>query len=531
MMRIYIKLLMIFLVLGLSEAMGQTISLPDTNLINKLQEDYPQVMEGEELDTSEAQALTGVLNLSNANISDANGIEYFTSINTLDITNNNLRTIPDINAISGLLRFYASDNQLDTLPDMDSLTQLRDFQVMYNELSALPALSGNSLLNIYCTDNNISSIPSLTQFPNLARLVMGENPIEWPVDFSSNTSLLELHIHQTEAERITGLDSLTNLEYLYAWDNNISDFSGLDSITTLAKCVIYNNPVSELPYLANKPDLNELLIHNCRFTFKDIRPLMDIAPDNFEYEPQRNIWIGDKEVRARNDFTVEQPITNPLRNNIYVWERNGEAIDSSTSQELTFEPLQFSDSGDYVLKVYNPDVPDLVLQSYTFHISVRPCLELALPNVNILDKECSKGYTIDISDAQISGGMEPFRYTLDNGFFQETFEEKEIKNIPAGNYQLTITDAKGCTGNADFNLNRIKNCDAVLTPNGDGVADTYFIEGSGEVKIYNMNRQLVQTLQAPVNWDGTGKNGSLLDAGYYIILKEGQSPTYISIMR
>lgn len=513
--------------------MGQTFVLPDTNLRNKLETSYPQVMQNGELVIAEAAALTGTLNLRFANISDATGVQYFTSISTLDLSDNALTEIPDFSATTGLVNFYASNNQLVGLPDMSALTQLRDFQVMNNELMAFPDLSGaTELQRLYCSNNNITQFPPLTLFPNLLILVIGENPIEHDIDFSPAVNLTELHVHKMNINTIIGLSSLKNLTTLFAWGNNIRDFSGLDSITTLELCYIFDNPVIELPYFGNKPTLNTLDVSNCYLTFEDIAPvLQQNISGTFKYAPQREITYADQTVRAENNFTLSYPVSSPLPDNIYIWLKNGEILDSSSSKTYTFSPVTFTDSGSYLLRIYNTSIPDLLLSTETFQVSVDPCIELNLPAVNILDKDCSKGYSIDLSNAEIAGGTAPFTYELISDNFKGTFDDVSIENIPAGQYELHIIDSKNCKATDHFTLNRIERCDPVLTPNGDGVADSYFIEKSGKVKIYNVNRKLITSLQAPVVWDGTDQNGAVLDAGYYIMVIENESPVYITVIR
>lgn len=529
-----IKYIIIFaslIILTTVSVTGQTVSLPDTNLRNKLLADYPEVMDGDELNTADASGLMGSLDLRNADISNAGGVQHFTSITTLNLSDNQLTTLPDISDISGLHNFYANNNELTSMPDMTALTQLRDFQVMDNQLTALPGLSGEQLSYIYCSGNNITSLPPLTSFPELTRLVAGRNPLAEPVDVSSNTLLRELHLHQTNADTIIGLGNLTSLEQFYAWGNNIRDFSALDSITTLRRCVIYDNPLPQLPYLENKADLEELVIVNCRLTFRDLLPLIADAPPPFSYAPQRPVKMEDQEARAETAFTMEQPLDNPLDNNIYVWKKDSTVLDSSTSQTLPFDPVAFSDSGKYVLEIHNPDVPGLVLSTDTFTLTVKPCLTFGLSSLQTIDKDCSKGYTLDVSNADLTGGTTPFAYTVENNTFQETYSDAILKNIPAGKYDITITDANGCTATDHFTLDRIKNCDPVITPNGDGVADTYYIEQSGTAKIYNLKRQLVKTLKTPANWDATNDSGRLLDAGYYIVIVDDHSPVYVTIVR
>ena len=529
-MRIFLGLIVFFTI---QIAFGQLVSLPDANLRNKLLASYPQVMQGNQLDIAKAAVLAGTLDLRNSNITDATGIQYFTSIITLDLNNNQLTTIPDISAINGLVNFYASNNKLTSIPDMTSLTQLRDFQVMNNQLTALPDFSGaTGLLFLYCSNNKITVLPPLTLFPNLINLVIGENPFTNPIDFSPCTNLKELHIHKTGTDTIIGLEKLTKLTMLYAWRNNIRDLSGLDSIKTLTLCLAFENLLKDLPYIANKPNLNSFNVYGCLLTFEDIIPvLQQTPPATFVYQPQLPIPFQDITARAENSLTLSYPIDTPHPANKYVWIKNGVKLDSSSSPNFTFNPLTFPDSGNYILKVYNPSAPLLKLRSDTFKISVRPCIEFSLPSVSILSKECGKGYAIDLSNAQIDGGTAPFTYELNNGFQRKKHSDKVIENVVAGNYKITVIDSKNCTASDDFILNRIEKCDPVITPNGDGIADTYYIEQSGKVKVYDLKRKLVNTLEAPTLWDGTDQNGALLDAGYYILIMDGQSPVHISIIR
>jgi gliding motility-associated-like protein len=66
----------------------------------------------------------------------------------------------------------------------------------------------------------------------------------------------------------------------------------------------------------------------------------------------------------------------------------------------------------------------------------------------------------------------------------------------------------------------------ILSPNNDGICDTWVIDKQGEIAITVFNRmgQIVyQSDNYRHNWDGTSKDGAPLPAGtyfYQIILKE-----------
>ena len=185
----------------------------------------------------------------------------------------------------------------------------------------------------------------------------------------------------------------------------------------------------------------------------------------------------------------------------------------------------------YQLKVYNTSITSLTLNTNTFKVTVLPCLEFNINQVAVVSKDCSKGYTVDLSQNQIYGGTSPFTYELSTSSGRKNTTYPLIENIEAGNYFFTVVDSKNCKVTGNFTLNKIDNCDPVITPNGDGIADTYFIEKKGKVSVYDLQRTLVNTLQAPIVWDGTDRNGSLLDAGFYILIMEGEKPIYLTIIR
>ncbi len=63
-----------------------------------------------------------------------------------------------------------------------------------------------------------------------------------------------------------------------------------------------------------------------------------------------------------------------------------------------------------------------------------------------------------------------------------------------------------------------EDCDNIITPNGDGIDDTYFIEHSGKAKIFTKQGKLIKEIATPGYWDGTDTSGRIVGLGYYIIL-------------
>lgn len=71
----------------------------------------------------------------------------------------------------------------------------------------------------------------------------------------------------------------------------------------------------------------------------------------------------------------------------------------------------------------------------------------------------------------------------------------------------------------------------VISPDGDGWYDTYYVSEPGHAKVYDLNGSLVKELHTPAHWDGTHKNGSYVEAGYYAIVVNGDNIHRISVMR
>lgn len=509
------------------------MSLPDTNLRNKLAISYPTVIQNKQLVLSEAAALTGALNLMSANISDASGIEYFTKITTLVLSDNKLKSIPDISSITNLTNFYASNNELTSMPDFSSFTKLVDFQVMNNKLTKLPNFANPSILqSFYCSNNLLTDFPDLSQFPVLKNLVIGKNAIKKTFDYSICPQLQQLHIHQLGIDTIIGLNKLKQLNTLYAWGNNIRDLSDLDSNTTLINCTVFETQLKKLPYLKNKPNLKVLSVANCKFTFESFVEVPNtVMSQTFIYYPQKPLTFSSVSAREEQSISFSYPSSSALSNNIYVWKKDGITLDSSSSKTLTFKALKKTDAGNYMLYVYNKTYPLLTLSSTEFRLDINPCVELSNAPLSFLDQDCTLGYTLDLTSIQVQGGNPPFSFTFDNGVESKKYNERQIIQLAPGKYDITVSDIKNCVTTQKQTLNKITQCDPVLTPNGDGVADTYFIEKNGSVKIYDLKRTLIKTLQTPASWDGTNQAGTLMDAGYYILIPDGENPIYITIVR
>src|ERR1700756_284930 len=124
----------------LFKAQAQTwFVIPDTNFANYLHTIVPTAMQHDSLDTSSplVTTITHTINVYNKNISDLNGVQYFTSLTYLN----------------------CGDNPITSLPALSNTLTYLDCS--YTFLTSLPAVLPNSLIYFSCYHNQISNLPAL----------------------------------------------------------------------------------------------------------------------------------------------------------------------------------------------------------------------------------------------------------------------------------------------------------------------------------------------------------------------------------
>jgi internalin A len=432
---------------------AQTYALPDTNLRNKLIADYPSVMTGNLLNITAAGNLTGTLNLSNSGILNADGIQYFIKISSLDLRSNQLNVLPDISGLTLLIALYLSNNQLVSAPSLSSFPSLIDFQAAYNKLTSLPSFTTNTNLNyLYCQNNKLTSLPDISMLTNLKVLDIGFNNFNQLQDLSSLVNLQQLHVHKTGIDTIIGLSALLNLNSIYAWGNHIRDLSGLNTNTNLVIFQVFNNDLKDLPVLSNKPSLSNVSFINNALTFEDILPLTSHPGfGSFDYSPQKQIPLSSYTVREKDSVSFNLFIDQGIFNNLYTWYKDGNILTTNSTGIYSISSVNYPDSGTYYVKITNPGLTGLSLQSGTGSLHIKPNLKL--------------------------------------------------------------------------------NSYAIISPNGDGVMDTYYIEAKGSIKIFDLGKNLIKELATPAEWDGRKADGSFADDGYYAIVINEKEVIHITVVK
>lgn len=514
---------------------AQTYTLSDLNFRNKLLSSYPSVMSGNQLNIAAAHALTTDLILTNANISNLDGIQFFTSIFKLDVSFNNLTSLPNISSLTQLKYLYVNFNQLTSLPNLNSLTSLLELQATSNTLTSLPTLSNLTNLSIlFISNNQLTSLPNISALINLKTLIIGNNPFTSLPDFSPNNQLVELHVHQTNSSQIKGLAMLTKLTKLYCWGNSISDLSALSGITTLTSLFAFSNKLSSLPNLTNKPNLNSVEIADNQLTLEDLLPLTGIATlSNFSYSPQDS--IGIKSTHTVKEF---QPLILSfvedanVANTTYTWYKDNQILSTNQTKSYSIVHTKKIDEGAYYVSYTNPSLPALTLIHRIWDVSLLPCIDVQSYAFTIVSNECSLGATVH-ADVVLNGGTAPYSYKLTQLNTNDTLTSTtaDYNLLAPGNYSFIIRDANNCSIERIERIKKPAKCDPVITPNGDIQMSSYFIEPAGDAKIVDVQGNIILQLKSPAVWNGTKTDGTFADAGYYVIIVNDKKITNITVIR
>jgi Leucine-rich repeat (LRR) protein len=208
-----------------------------------------------------------------------------------------------------LVELYCSKNQLNSLPNLIQLPKLKILYCYYNQLTSLPDLiTVKNLQILNCYNNNLILLPELT-------------------------TLTKLQILNCSNNKITSLPNLTklkSLKMLYCSHNVLTSLPTLPENLEILNC--YNNRLISLPTLPEA--LNELFYH--------LNPVHEIVDSDSLFQIKQNIQILNKftdlyySLRYKQRFRkwlwekVREPQIKKIYNPIYLHEHLQEEDDLDT---------------------------------------------------------------------------------------------------------------------------------------------------------------------------------------------------------
>ncbi|MGV9004415.1 leucine-rich repeat domain-containing protein [Flavobacterium sp.] len=224
-----------------------------------------------EIEVSEAENVA-VLFVSNPNIVNLTGIEYFTNLERLECAFNNNLTSINISQLTSLKKLQCRNNQLTSL-NLSGLTQLEELSCQNNQLTSVDISQQTQLKQLLCEGNQITSL-NFTNCPLLQRVYCGNNLLT-TLDFGANPQLNDLGCRnnpnltsiniKNSTTQLFGTatlfnqcwNNIPNLSYICA---DSSEISALQSF--LAGCGVTQAITidSACPLSVNEYDLNSIIV-------------------------------------------------------------------------------------------------------------------------------------------------------------------------------------------------------------------------------------------------------------------------------
>ena len=155
------------------------------------------------LTDEEIAAFTGGLYLSDLNITDLKGIEFFTELTGLACFSNQLTSL-DVSNNTALTSLSCFSNQLTSL-NVSGCTALTSLGCGWNQLTSLDVSKNTALTSLSCPGNLLTSI-DVSKNTALTELFCGFNLLT-SLNVSNNTALKNLYCHGNQIKG-TAMDAL-----------------------------------------------------------------------------------------------------------------------------------------------------------------------------------------------------------------------------------------------------------------------------------------------------------------------------------
>lgn len=187
-------------------------TFPDAIFRSRISLGYDNNGDGK-LSTTE-RAITA-LDISNADITNLKGIEYFTSLTELNINNTKVSSL-DLTTLTGLKILRCATTPISSL-DLVGLTSLEELYCSYTQLSTLNVSMCPNLKTLEFRGCNISNL-NLSNNAQLESLVCESNDLT-VLDLSANT---ELKVLDCMYNKLTSLDlsDCENINTIYFFGNS-----------------------------------------------------------------------------------------------------------------------------------------------------------------------------------------------------------------------------------------------------------------------------------------------------------------------
>lgn len=203
-------------------------------------------------------------------VTDITGLEYFTSLETLNLKFNSVSDIKPIEGISTLKVLILGENPISSI-NLDKLGELTDLRLYGTNISEIDLSKTPKLESLYLQRTKVSKVDltplqSLDQalinkcsnlselkasnLPNLTRLDAVEGNLT-SFEISDCPSLRELHLNSNKLTSIK-LNNLAMLMRLNVYDNQLTSIN-VSNLPFLMWLFVFNNQLTSIDLSANVP--------------------------------------------------------------------------------------------------------------------------------------------------------------------------------------------------------------------------------------------------------------------------------------
>ena len=534
------KKFLLYIVLFISsfsgQAQAQTVPIPDAAFLNYLKGSFPQIIDNStnELIISKAALVTSNLSCQNCNITNLEGVQYFSRVTKINFSNNQIVSMPSLLPMTALETVHMYTNQLTTAPDFRGIQNLKTVLIYENQLTTMPLFGNNPIIEeIIISKNKIADITSLAGVPSLVKLDVGENQLTALPDLSQNINLLELICWSNQLSVLPDLSKLTALTRLNAGKNKLTVTPDLKKNDQLAILALDNNYLTQGLDLSGMSGLTSVKLYNNYFTFEDLLPYTTIIgfDSNFDVTPMRTIPVDTIEAYFAADVYAGTHIDRTVTGVNYTFIENGNTLGTVTNDSIliteSVQPYRY-----VYAKLTHPSIPALTLNTDSIVVHFNVCPSSAAVTYTAEKPDCGSSGSVRIQVKGYVPSSTTYQLKSLSQGIVEIYPFNNIKGLNDTAYALQINFAPGCILDyaKTLEMPHVDCKEVFITPNNDGDMDTYLLPGTGSAVIYDKNGKEVKRVTLPYEWNGYTSNG-LVPQGYYIVvINGGKDKVYISVL-
>lgn len=435
------------------------------------------------------------IDLSMNPITELPDLTALTSLNTLTINDCSLLTLPALPV--SIERIWASMESLEYLPDLSSLVNLKLLSITGSKVREIPDLSASpGMTTLRCWSGELRSLPDMSSHTGMTQLYCRNNKLTFE-DLEPNIGVTGFQYDPQDSltfgEVVDStfchgggmiLAAQVNGEHnLYQWFKDgtaLGDPSGADFLDLYGieaadagtyHCEVTNSLVTGMTMIgaAYNIQVNEAtlisasIIHDLCGWGEGSIELEPTGPAPFTYywsngasssvisglrEDEYRVTVRDANAcETRDTFLIE---SRPYLN-VQPWVVHascGGSCDGSVEIDVSGGEAPYTfvwDDGEE-----GPVRENLCSGGYDVRVTdVNGCYQDSLnyiwqPEALVLEFQvqntfCSTSANNGSIDVQISGGKTPYSFSWDHGA-----ATRDIQDVEAGTYTLTVTDASGC---------------------------------------------------------------------------------------